>query len=55
MPLFRMDGVSLAGREGRMRLQDLTLDIPDRSVTVIVGASGSGKSSLLRRTRPTIA
>ena len=48
MPLFRMDGVSLAGREGRMRLQDLTLDIPDRSVTVIVGASGSGKSSLLR-------
>jgi putative ABC transport system ATP-binding protein len=48
VPLFSMEGVCLAGRGELTRLQDLTVDIPDRSVTVVVGASGSGKSSLLR-------
>jgi putative ABC transport system ATP-binding protein len=48
VPLFSLDAVRLAGREGRVRLDDLTVDIPDRAVTVVVGPSGSGKSSLLR-------
>lgn len=48
VPLFTLTGVSLAGREGRLRLRDVTVEIPDRAVTVVVGASGSGKSSLLR-------
>lgn len=47
-PLFALDGVTLAGRSGRPRLRDLTVSIPDRTVTAVVGASGSGKSSLLR-------
>lgn len=48
VPLFSLEDVCLAGREGRRRLDDLTVDIPDRTVTVVVGPSGSGKSSLLR-------
>lgn len=48
LPLFSFDAVHLAGREGRLRLDALTVDIPDRAVTVVVGPSGSGKSSLLR-------
>jgi putative ABC transport system ATP-binding protein len=48
VPLFALADVALAGREDRMRLQDLTVDIPDHVVTVVVGPSGSGKSSLLR-------
>ena len=47
-PLFSTERVCLAGRDGRRRLDHLTVAIPDRAVTVVVGASGSGKSSLLR-------
>ena len=47
-PLFAFDDVCLAGRGDRTRLKHLTATIPDDAVTVIVGASGSGKSSLLR-------
>jgi putative ABC transport system ATP-binding protein len=46
-PLFTFRGVGLV-TDGRDRLVDVDLDIPDQSITVIVGASGSGKSSLLR-------
>lgn len=41
--LFSFDGVELPGR-----LLGVTGEIPDGGITVIVGASGSGKSSLLR-------
>lgn len=46
-PLFTFDNVSLI-TDGQTRLDDVDLAIPDRAITVIVGASGSGKSSLLR-------
>jgi putative ABC transport system ATP-binding protein len=46
-PLFAFEGVSLV-TDGRPRLVDVDVEVPDRAVTVIVGASGSGKSSLLR-------
>lgn len=45
--LFRFEHVGLES-DGRLRLVDADVAIPDGAVTVIVGASGSGKSSLLR-------
>jgi putative ABC transport system ATP-binding protein len=45
--LFTFRGVGLVS-DGRDRLIDVELDLPDQAITVIVGASGSGKSSLLR-------
>lgn len=42
---LRSFGVSVAGRE---LLSDVTLDLPAGQITVIVGASGAGKSVLLR-------
>lgn len=47
MPLFAFDGVGLE-RDGTPVLAEVTLDLPDAGVTVFVGASGAGKSSLLR-------
>ena len=46
-PLFTFRGVGLV-TDGRDRLVDVDLDVVDEAITVIVGASGSGKSSLLR-------
>jgi putative ABC transport system ATP-binding protein len=46
-PLFTFQGVGLT-TDGRPRLVDVDLDIADQAITVVVGASGSGKSSLLR-------
>jgi putative ABC transport system ATP-binding protein len=46
-PLFSFRGVGLVS-DGRDRLVDVDVDVPDEAITVIVGASGSGKSSLLR-------
>lgn len=50
--LFTLDGVSLyrPDREGQVRpiLQDVSLSIPDRTITCIIGPSGAGKSTLLR-------
>ncbi|QDT16920.1 ATP-binding cassette domain-containing protein [Alienimonas californiensis] len=45
-PLFTLSHVSLPGRPGRPRLDDVSLTIPP-GVTAVVGASGAGKSSLL--------
>jgi putative ABC transport system ATP-binding protein len=46
-PLFTFRGVGLT-TDGHPRLVDVDLDLVDQAITVIVGASGSGKSSLLR-------
>ncbi len=46
-PLFSFERVRLDGTDGA-RLNDATGDIPDRCLTVLVGLSGAGKSSLLR-------
>ena len=46
-PLFSFRGVGLV-TDGGARLVDVDLDVVDGAITVIVGASGSGKSSLLR-------
>jgi multiple sugar transport system ATP-binding protein len=34
--------------DGRVVLDDVTLDIPDRALMAVIGPSGSGKSSMLR-------
>lgn len=46
-PLFSLDEVVVAIDDARP-LDGITLDLPDRGVTVVLGASGSGKSTLLR-------
>jgi putative ABC transport system ATP-binding protein len=46
-PLFSFDGVGLR-RDDTDVLVDVTGEVPDAGITVILGASGSGKSSLLR-------
>ncbi len=46
-PLFCFEDVGLDS-DGHVRLVAVDATIPDGAVTVIVGASGSGKSSLLR-------
>lgn len=45
--LFEFDAVSLR-RDGTDILRSVTVVLPDRGVTVVIGASGAGKSSLLR-------
>jgi iron complex transport system ATP-binding protein len=46
---MRLGGRDLAlGYDGRMIAQDLTVEIPDNSFTVIVGPNACGKSTLLR-------
>jgi putative ABC transport system ATP-binding protein len=45
--LFDVDGVSLA-IDGTTVLDDVTLAVRDRGITVVVGPSGAGKSMLLR-------
>ncbi len=47
VPAVEMTGVSLR-RGDRTVLRDVDLSIPPRGITVLVGPSGSGKSSLLR-------
>jgi putative ABC transport system ATP-binding protein len=46
-PLFRFESVTVAGSAG-MRLREITLDIVNGGVTVLLGPSGAGKSTLLR-------
>jgi len=49
-PWLRLRGVTLRtpGPDGRLLLKDLTLDAPARGGLLIVGASGTGKTTLLR-------
>jgi putative ABC transport system ATP-binding protein len=47
VPLFELAGVSLA-IDGVTILDDVTLEVPDAGITVLVGPSGAGKSMLLR-------
>ncbi|MGD9694872.1 MAG: phosphate ABC transporter ATP-binding protein [Thermoleophilia bacterium] len=47
VPLLEMAGVSLR-RGDRTVLRDIDLTVPAEGITVLVGPSGSGKSSLLR-------
>ena len=46
-PVLEMEGVSLE-RGGRPVLRGVNLAVPEDGVTVLLGPSGSGKSSLLR-------
>lgn len=46
-PLFSFEHVCLDGPDGP-RLRDVTGEVPDGCLTVLVGPSGAGKSSLLR-------
>lgn len=45
--LFELDGVSVE-IDGHRILDDVSLSVPDRGITVVVGPSGAGKSTLLR-------
>src|SRR5262245_7791028 len=47
VPLFDVDHVSLA-IDGTTVLDDVTLAVRDRGITVVAGPSGAGKSMLLR-------
>ena len=46
-PRLRADGLSLA-YDRRTVVEELSIDLPDQSFTVIVGANACGKSTLLR-------
>lgn len=46
-PLFSFEHVTVAG-DGRPRLDDISVELPDRGVTALAGPSGAGKSTLLR-------
>jgi ABC-type branched-subunit amino acid transport system ATPase component len=46
-PLLRLDGVT-AGYGGGDILKDVSIDVPEGSITCIVGPNGAGKSTLLR-------
>ncbi len=50
-PLFRIRKLNVWYRQGRNLihvLKDVSVDIPERTLTVIMGRSGSGKSTFLR-------
>jgi phosphate transport system ATP-binding protein len=46
-PVFHLDGVTVR-YGGDTAIRDVTLDIPRREITALIGPSGSGKSTLLR-------
>ncbi|MCW3002692.1 MAG: pstB [Conexibacter sp.] len=47
MALFELESVTVTGAQ-RLRLDDVSLVLPDGGITVLQGPSGSGKSTLLR-------
>jgi phosphate transport system ATP-binding protein len=47
-PVLRIQDLSLGYRDNPAALKRISLDIPEKSVTAIIGASGCGKSTLLR-------
>jgi phosphate transport system ATP-binding protein len=46
-PRLRSEGLTVLYGE-KVAVRDVTIDMPDRSVTAIIGPSGSGKSTVLR-------
>lgn len=48
LPVLRIRDLSLGYRDNPTALKRISLDIPEKSVTAIIGASGCGKSTLLR-------
>lgn len=47
-PVLRIQDLSLGYKDNPAALKRISLDIPEKSVTAIIGASGCGKSTLLR-------
>jgi putative ABC transport system ATP-binding protein len=47
VPLFELDGVHLV-IDGQQVLDDVSLTVPDRGITVLLGPSGAGKTMILR-------
>ncbi len=47
-PILELREVSVTYRDGTQALSPISLDLPDKSVTVLLGPSGAGKSTLLR-------
>jgi phosphate transport system ATP-binding protein len=46
-PTFRLTDVSVSYGEN-VAIKEITLDVPDRTITAIIGPSGCGKSTLIR-------
>lgn len=46
--MLKLENVSFGYSEGRLALKNISLDIPNKKITAIVGASGSGKSTILK-------
>ncbi|MFJ1601185.1 amino acid ABC transporter ATP-binding protein [Streptomyces sp. NPDC088261] len=47
-PVLRLESVRKTFGRDRVILRDVSLDVPQHTVTALIGASGSGKSTLLR-------
>ena len=47
-PMIRLDGVGKTYSDGTVAVRELDLDVPDRSLVVLVGPSGCGKSTTLK-------
>ncbi|MGO1165433.1 MAG: ABC transporter ATP-binding protein [Janibacter sp.] len=46
--MIRLDGVTMQYPDGTLAVDDLSLTVPDREITVLVGPSGCGKTTTLR-------
>lgn len=46
--MIRFEGVSKRYADGTVAVEDFSVEVPERSTTVLVGSSGCGKTTLLR-------
>jgi phosphonate transport system ATP-binding protein len=46
--MLRITGLTKRYRTGDVALKDISLDVPDSQVMVLIGPSGAGKSTLIR-------